>query len=255
MPERPADERGGMQVVTRAAAVLEALAQTRGGQSLAALADRTGLPKTTVHRLCTALEQVGYVRVDAATGHREIGPALLRLAVLGRRDLRAVLEPYVERLSFELNETVDLAVLDGSDVVFIAQHPAPQRELMAIARVGAHFPAHSMASGKVLLATLSPEDLRRRLPERLEPALGGSRKNKADLLREIDDVRAGGLGVEREELRVGICAVAVAVTDVDGRSASIAVPMPASRFYQDEAAVASRLLEVRDEIRRDLLGE
>lgn len=254
MPRRD-DDRGGMQVVSRAAAVLEALAQTRGGQSLAALAERTRLPKTTVHRLCTALEQVGYVRVDTATGHREIGPALLRLAVLGRRDLRAVLEPYVERLSFELNETVDLAVLDGSDVLFIAQHPAPQRELMAIARVGAHFPAHSMASGKVLLATLPPEDLRLRLPERLEPALGGSRKNKAELLREIDDVRAGGLGFEREELRIGICAVAVAVTDVDGRSASIAVPMPATRFYQDEAAVASRLLEMRDEIRRDLLGE
>src|SRR5450756_2361644 len=88
-----------MQAVTRVAAVLEALAESGGDQSLAALSSSTALPKTTVHRICCALEQVGYVRVDAATVQRGLGPALLRLAAIGRRDLRAVLEPYLERLS------------------------------------------------------------------------------------------------------------------------------------------------------------
>ncbi len=253
-PPAGAPDKGSMQIITRAAAVLGALAEPRGGQSLSQLAERTGLPKTTVHRICAALEQVGYVRVDQLTGRRELGPALLRLAVMGRRDLRAVLEPYLESLSRELNETVDLAVLDGGRVLFVAQHPAPQRELMAIARVGAHFPAHSMASGKVLLAQLPAEELRRRLPERLEPALGGAPKTREALARELEEVRATGLGIEREELRHGICAVAVAVTDVDGRSASIAVPMPAARFYEDEAAVAAKLLALRDEIQRDFDG-
>ncbi|MEI6451473.1 MAG: IclR family transcriptional regulator [Actinomycetes bacterium] len=244
--------RAGMQAVDRVAAVLEALAESGGGQSLSALAARTGLPKTTVHRICSALERVGYVRVDAATGRRGLGPALLRLATIGRRDLRSLLEPYLERLSRDLNETVDLAVLDDLQVLFIAQHPAPQRELMAIARVGAHFPAYTMASGRVLLAQLPPDELRRRLPARLEPAPGGRRVLRRELLRELEDVRAGGLGYEREEMRPGICAVAVAVRDADGRAASIAVPMPAARFHENEEAVAAALLRLRDEIQREL---
>jgi DNA-binding IclR family transcriptional regulator len=245
---------GGMQVITRAAAILAALAEPAGGHSLAQIAARTGLPKTTVHRICAALEQVGYVQTDAATGQRELGRGLLRLAVIGRQDLRVVLEPYLEQLSTDLNETVDLAVLDGGRVLFIAQRPAPQRALMAIARVGAHFPAYSMASGKVLLAQLTPDDLVRRLPRTLEPTLGGRPRTRDSLLRELEEARASGLGYEREEMRHGICAVAVAVTDIDGRTASIAVPMPTTRFLEDEERVAARLLELRDTIQTRLNG-
>jgi DNA-binding IclR family transcriptional regulator len=242
-----------MQVITRAAAILGALAEPDGGRSLAQLAAQTGLPKTTVHRICTALEQVGYVQTDKG-GRRELGPSLLRLAVLGRRDLIAVLQPAIERLSVELNETVDLGVLDGGEVLFVAQHAAPQRALMAIARVGAHFPAYTLASGKALLAQLSREDVLRRLPRRLEPALGGEPRTRERLLRELDDVSAAGLAFEREEMRHGICAIAVAVCDVDGRAASVAVPMPASRFEESEARVAARLLDLRDTVEARLRG-
>jgi DNA-binding IclR family transcriptional regulator len=236
---------GGMQVITRAAAILGALAEPEGGRSLAQLAAQTGLPKTTVHRICTALEQVGYVHTDAASGRRELGASLLRLAVVGRRDLISLLEPSLERLSMDLNETVDLAVLDGGQILFVAQHPAPQRALMAIARVGAHFPAYTLASGKALLAQLPREEVLRRLPRRLEPTLGGRARTRDALLRELAEVRATGLAYEREEMRHGICAVAVAVTDVDGRSASIAVPMPAARFAEGEVRVAALLLELK----------
>jgi len=243
-----------MQVIRRAAAILGALAESTDGQTLAQLASRTGLPKTTVHRICTALEQVGYVRVDETTGLRELGRGLQRLAVLGRRDLLTVLEPYLEHLSRDLNETVDLAVLDGSRVLFLAQRPAPHRGLMAIARVGAHFPAYSLASGKVLLALLPHGEVVRRLPRTLEPTLGGRPRTREAFLRELDEVRATGLGFEREEIRHGICAVAVAVTDIDGRSASIAVPMPATRFQEDEERVSARLLALRNTIQEKLNG-
>ena len=243
---------GGMQVITRAAVILGALAETRGGQSLSQLAAGTGLPKTTVHRLCRALEGVGYVHVDAVTGQRELGSGLLRLAVIGRHDLRVLLEPYLAGLSDALNETVDLAVLDGGQVLFVAQHPAPQRELMAIARVGVHFPAASMASGKVLLAQLPPDELRRRLRGKLVATLEGAPKSLDEFGRELERTRQTGLGYEREELRRGICAVAVAITDADGSSASIAVPMPAARFHESHEKVAAALLNLRDEIEAKL---
>jgi DNA-binding IclR family transcriptional regulator len=245
---------GGMQVITRAAAILGALAEPDGGRSLAQLAAQTGLPKTTVHRICAALEQVGYVHTDAASGRRELGATLLRLAVVGRRDLVSLLEPSLERLSMDLNETVDLAVLDGGEVLFVAQHPAPQRALMAIARVGAHFPAYTLASGKALLARLPREEILHRLPRRLEPTLGGRPRTREALLRELAEIRADGLAYEREEMRHGICAVAVAVTDVDGRSASIAVPMPAARFAEAEERVAAELTLLRDQTEARLNG-
>jgi DNA-binding IclR family transcriptional regulator len=255
MAKRPdeAGADGGMQVIARVAAILGALAEPEGDRSLGQLATQTGLPKTTVHRICTALERVGYVHTDES-GRRELGPSLLRLAFSGRRDLVALLQPSLERLSVELNETVDLAVLDGPEVVFVAQRPAPQRALMAIARVGAHFPAYSLASGKVLLAQLAEDEILRRLPRRLEPALDGRARTREALLQELEQVRAAGLGFEREEMRHGICAVAVAITDVDGRAMSVAVPMPTARFEEAEHLVAGRLLELRDTVEARLRG-
>jgi DNA-binding IclR family transcriptional regulator len=242
---------GGVQVIYRAADILAALAESRR-LSVSQLAARVDLPKTTVHRICRALEQVGYVGVDPVSGRRELGPALMRLAATARRDLRTVLEPSIARLSRELNETVDLAVLDGEQVLYIAQHPAPQRELMAIARVGVHFPAYSLASGKALLALLPADELSRRLPEALEPTLEGPAPSRTALLAELEQVRGTGLAYDREEIRQGICAVATAVTDADGRSASISVPMPATRFYGGEEAVGAALLRLRDEIQQTL---
>jgi DNA-binding IclR family transcriptional regulator len=107
-----------------------------------------------------------------------------------------------------------------------------------------------MASGKVLLAQLDQEELERRLPATLEPTLEGKPKSRAALLRERDEIRSTGLGYEEEELRRGICAVAVAVTDAAGQAASIAVPMPTTRFHESRSAVGAALLNLRDEIQR-----
>lgn len=257
MPKRRWDVAGadgGMQVITRAAAILSALAGSEGGRSLLHLAAQTGLPKTTVHRICSALEQVGYVQTDAESGRRELGPGLLRLAFTGRRGLASSLQPSLERLSVLLNETVDLAVLDGGQVLFVAQHAAPQRELMAIAHVGAALPAYSLASGKVLLAQLPREEILRRLPRRLEPTRDGRERTRQTLMKELEEVRRTGIAYEREEMRHGICAAAVAITDMDGRAASVAVPMHAARFHGNEARIAARLLELRDATEKRLRG-
>ena len=243
------ESRSGVQVLARAATILRLLAaDSSGGLTFSELVARAGLPRTTVHRIRYALEEEGFVCADEATGRLHLGPGLLQLAVASRRDLPTVVRPYLERLSRELNETVDLGVLDGTHVLFIAQHPAPQRSLMVVSRVGARFPAFCTANGKVLLAQLSPEELKRRLPKKLETPAQHQPVSREDLLRELDEVRRGGVGIDREEHHVGICGVGVAVADIDGSVASIGVPMPAARFYADADAVAATLLRVRDEI-------
>jgi DNA-binding IclR family transcriptional regulator len=84
--------------------------------------------------------------------------------------------------------------------------------------------------------------------------LDGRARTREALLRELDEVRRTGLGLEREEMRHGICAVAVAVRGADGRTASIAVPMPTARFRESEEHVAERLLELRDATETRLRG-
>ena len=248
----PADEqeqRSGVQVLARAATILRLLAaDSSGGLTFSELVARAGLPRTTVHRIRYALEEEGFVCADEATGRLHLGPGLLQLAVASRRDLPMVVRPYIERLSRELNETVDLGVLDAMHVLFIAQHPAPQRSLMVVSRVGARFPAFCTANGKVLLAQLSADELKRRLPKKLETPSQHKPVSRDDLLRELEEVRRTGVAYDREEHHVGICGVGVAITDIDGSVASIAVPMPAARFYADADAVSATLLRVRDEI-------
>ena len=243
------DTRNGVQVLGRAALILRLLAaDSSGGLTFSELVARAGLPRTTVHRIRYALEHEGFVCTDDVTGRLHLGPGLLQLAVASRRDLPSVVRPYLERLSTELNETVDLAVLDGMHVLFIAQSPAPQRSLMVVSRVGARFPAFCTANGKALLAKLPPDELKQRLPRRLETCSLHLPIAREALLRELAEVRETGVGYDREEHHAGICGVGVVITDIDDSMASIAVPMPAARFYEDADVVAGTLLRVRDEI-------
>ena len=139
----------------------------------------------------------------------------MRLA-MSKRDLPTVVRPYLEQLARELNETVDLGVLDGMHVLFIAQHPAPQRSLMVVSQVGARFPAYCTANGKALLAQLPPDEVKRRLPKRLDIPARHTQVNRRDLFAELETVRATGLAFDREEHHAGICGVGVVITDIDG---------------------------------------
>lgn len=249
------EQRGGVQVLARAAIILRLLAaDSSGGLTFSELVSRAGLPRTTVHRIRYALEDEDFVCTDSATGRLHLGPGLLQLAVASRSDLSTAIKPYLERLSRELNETVDLGVLDDMHVLFIAQHPAPQRSLMVVSRVGARFPAFCTANGKALLAQLPLDDVERRLPKRLETPEQHVPVSRDDLMQELAEVRSTGIAFDREEHHAGICGAGVVITDLDGSMASISVPMPAARFAQDAETVADALLRVRDEIQIALQG-
>ena len=242
------EQRNGVQVLARAATILRLLAaDSSGGLTFSELVARSGLPRTTVHRIRGALEHEDFIFTDVATGRLHLGPGIMRLA-MSKRDLPTVVRPYLEQLARELNETVDLGVLDGMHVLFIAQHPAPQRSLMVVSQVGARFPAYCTANGKALLAQLSPEEVKHRLPKRLDIPARHTQVNRKDLFAELEIIRTTGLAFDREEHHAGICGVGVAITDIDGSAASISVPMPAARFHEDPDTVTAALLRVRDEV-------
>jgi DNA-binding IclR family transcriptional regulator len=249
-PER--NERAGVQVVRRAAAILQALRGEHDGLSLSEIANRVGLARSTVHRLVRALEQERFVVAASPNGGYRLGPVLASLALSAGRDLALVIHPYLVELSRELNETVDLAVLEHDHVLFIDQAaPAPQR-LHAVSAVGAVFPVHCTANGKALLARMPDQDVIRLLPRKLASLTPHTITTTSKLLEELAVVRQTGVAYDREEHTLGICAIGAALSATDGPLAAITVPLPAQRFHGNETELETGLLRARAAIDRAL---
>jgi DNA-binding IclR family transcriptional regulator len=244
--------REGVQVIARAAEMLRRLAAEPHGLTLIELSARVGLPRSTAHRIVSALAQEGFVR-PAPSGKLRIGPALIGLAVSSRSDLRHEAGPYLERLSHELRETVDLAVLDAGEVLFIDQYTS-RRTLRIVSEIGARFPLHATANGKALLAALSPDEVYELLPKRLPASTKNTVTDRETLLRELDEIRKTGVARDREEFTIGISAVGTAVRDAVGAVAAITVVVPVTRFDGSEAQITAALVRTRDEIQAVLNG-
>jgi DNA-binding IclR family transcriptional regulator len=245
---------GGVQVLSRAAAVLRALHGHPQGMSLSEIAEEVGLPRSTVHRLTTALSHEGFIEAASAGGRLRIGPEIVRLARGSRPELREELRPFLEMLAAELGETVDCALLEGDHMRFIDQIPAPHR-LRAVSAVGASFPLHCTANGKAALALMGRERAQRLLPARLERFTPATITRRTELLAELDRIAESGVAFDLEEHSAGICAAGIAVTDIAGRTSAVSVPMPAQRFAGRERELERELVRVRALIIKALGGE
>lgn len=207
------------------------------GLGISELAAATGLPKSTTHRLVTALtaEQLASQNGE---GRVRLGSAIARLGTASREALGEQLRPVLLGLRRRLDETVDLAILDGAAVRFIDQVPAPRR-LRAMSSVGELFPLHCTANGKALLAEMSMEQVKALLPARLEKFTPQTIVSREKLLGELAQVRQSGVAFDREEHTEGICAVGAAVGGKDRPLAAISVPVPVPRFYGREEELAA----------------
>lgn len=220
-----------VQVIARAASILGALGDSPGGLSLAQIAGATKLSRSTVHRIVVALCKQDYVR-STDSGYL-LGSALLRLAEASRSNFELDLTPFLEKLSHELRETVDLSQLTGQTVTFVNQVVA-MRRLRAVSGIGISFPLYCTAPGKAILAALDPVTARRLLPERFERFTPSTHPDLASLERELDEVRESGIAYDREEHTLGICAIGAALQAFDQNWYAVSVPLPAQRFYGQE---------------------
>jgi IclR family transcriptional regulator, acetate operon repressor len=220
---------GAVQSVDRALTLLEALAGADAPMGVRELAERTGLAQGTAHRLLRGLQLRGYVRHDASRKY-SVGTAALRLGDAAQRSLARGARPYLAELVEASGETANLAVLEGDDVVYLAQVPSPHT-LRMFADVGRHVPPHTTAVGKVLLAAMPRERalalLRRTgLPRRTEATI----TDLDDLGRVLDAVQANGWAADDEEQEAGIRCVAVPVFSGEQVVAAVSLSGPAERF-------------------------
>ncbi len=234
-------DHGGVQVIARAADILRTLKGHSQGLSLGQIAKEVGLARSTVHRIVSALEAEQFVTTASPDGRIRLGLGLAPLAAWVNSELRYQLHPFLESLSKEVDETVDLAVLDRNVVFFVDQVAVPHR-LQAASAIGATFPLHCTANGKALLAQMPDEQVERLVPESLQVFTAQTITTRERLLEELRRIRIERIAYDREEHTEGICAVGATIRDAMDNLAAITIPVPSIRFYGNEQRLSSALL-------------
>jgi IclR family acetate operon transcriptional repressor len=225
---------GGVQSIERAFDLLEMLADAGGALGLSELASTSGLPLPTVHRLMRTLVNRGYVRQEASRRYT-LGSRLIRLGEISGRTLGTWLRPVLAQLVRETGETANLAMLDGDEVVYIAQVPSPHSMRM-FTEPGRRVRPHCTAVGKALLAELPPEQARALLQRDGMPAYTPTTITDPDLLlAHLEVIRKQGYAIDEGEQEVGVRCFAVAVPDAPA-SLAISTSGPQARMSDDAAA-------------------
>ena len=208
------------------------LLQERDSLGVSEAAAQLAVARSTAHRLLATLRHRGFA-VQSADRRYRAGPALRRATARSRSTATLVelAGPLVAQLRDELNETVHLVVLDGTEAVFLLSEEGRQ-PLRIASRAGSRLPARHASGGKVLLAALDPAELARRAT-----AAGLDAAELAALERSLARVRQTGVGVNRGETEAGIGAVALAVRGDDGTAiAALAVSVPLMRLSRARIA-------------------
>ncbi|NBM16134.1 IclR family transcriptional regulator [Streptomyces sp. GC420] len=204
-----------LSVLARAVSVLDAFSPDDTAVTVSELGRRTGLAKSTVHRLAVELCRLGLLE-QTPRGLR-LGLHLFELGQLvpRQRDLREAALPLMEDLREVTRSTVHLAVRDGVEVVYIEILGSKAYPGLP-SRVGGRMPAHATGVGKAILAFSPPEVPAERIKSGLAPCSPFTVVAPGALLRELENVRRTGIAYDREESGVGTVCVAAPVLDTGG---------------------------------------
>jgi IclR family transcriptional regulator, pca regulon regulatory protein len=214
------------QSLERGLAILSSFTASRSLLGISDLARMLGLNRSTTHRYVATLVALGYLEQDVPTRRYRLGPRVidLGLSAINSMELREISLPHLQQLCDETGNTVNMAILDGADVVYVERCRSTrqgQRDIDLNLHVGSRMPSYCTSMGKVLLAYL-PND-------RLEALLAGMRLTKrgpntltsrSALRAELGQVRAAGLAVNNEELAFGLRSIAVPVHGASGEVAA-----------------------------------
>src|SRR5260221_4383564 len=236
---------GLVQSLGRGLALLDSLAESPDGISLSDLAQQVGLSVSTAHRLLTTLEQQGFVRCNPGSRHWSIGVQafIVGSAFVKARDLLEIARPRMRSLMEQSGETVNLAVLDGGEAVFLAQVECRQM-MRALAPPGVRIPVHCSSAGKALLATLPETEVARILRKHGLPRLTPRTLTTLARLPEgIEWTRKRGPSIDDQEHSIGLrCVAAVVLDEHQEPVGAVSVSGPAVRIPDERIAILGDLV-------------
>jgi DNA-binding IclR family transcriptional regulator len=242
-----ADERVGT-TLRRGIELLFALGDSEAlrnnGLGVTRAAELLDLDKSLVSRTLKTLEDVGVAERDPSSRHYRLSWRLYALAAKsGNQRLLEAARPILRELVDALDESAYLSVLDGKQVLTVAAEESA-RLVQAIEKVGTHSALHCTSSGRVLLMDSSAASLRALFPSERFERVGTpfAPVTVGDLVERIAECRSLGYAAVRDELEVGLFALAVPVRVAGRIVAAINVSSPSYRLSERAEAVGQRLL-------------
>jgi IclR family pca regulon transcriptional regulator len=246
--EKPAAKSGGryrIEALTKGLDVLRLFDESVTALKLREICDRTGIPMPTAFRVVATLEEGGFLeRLPDGTIQPGVAVLTLGSAALRGSSIVQLSEQPLRHLAEETGETVNLGVLVGDQVLYLAR--LRNSDLVtANIQVGSTLPAAYTSMGKLLLAYLSPEELARTLAghDFSKDAGPNAARSLAELADRLGEIRENGAAVQDEEVAAGLRSVSVPVFGRDTRHPAAAINIAVASSRHDLASLRGPLLE------------
>ena len=222
--------------VENAFSLLEVLADNGLDLGITELCRKIALPKGTVHRLLGTLKNLGYIEQDPQNRKYYLTVKIFKLgtAVTDKIGLVQIV-PYMKKLSQQFNETTNLAIMDRDEIIYLYS-VGSDNTLKLDLRIGSNQPAYCAAVGKVLLASLSEQDLADYLQRiQLKSYTSYTITSKEYLKKDLKLIRERGYSFVNEEYMVGVSCVAVPIKDQQGKvCAGLSFSVPTVRMDKEK---------------------
>lgn len=245
----PAAERSDhVQSLVRALGLLNRVAAADEGVTLTELAQGAGLSSSTAHRLLTTLEGERYVQFDPERRRWSVGVQCFTSgsAFLKTRSLVGAARPHMRALMEDAAETVNLAVEDEAEAIYLGQVECRQM-MRAFARPGARVPLHCSGVGKALLSAMPEARLARVLHRHGLPRVTLKTLNTVAALRaDLQACRGRGYAIDDEEHAVGLrCIAAVVFNENADAVAAISLSGPMARIPDERIPALGMLVRAK----------
>jgi DNA-binding IclR family transcriptional regulator len=244
-----------VRAVERALDILLCFTMDRPTLSLTEIAEQVGMHKSTIHRLLATLESKRFITRDKTTGMYQLGFLFIELAsiMLHDLDVQRWALPYLQRLSIQSGETVDLAILDNDHVVYLQVVESSQRVKIAAA-VGEQLPVFCTATGKAFLAYLPDDMVHVILAQGLTKYTDRTLVSLEDLYKNLHEIRERGFAISEQEYEKDINAVAAPIMDANSCPiAVIAIVGPSYRMSHDRMMELGQIIRgTADAIAREV---
>ncbi|GAB3581511.1 IclR family transcriptional regulator [Calidifontibacter terrae] len=230
-------EPGGVRSLARAFGLLELIADEGGSATVSRLSELAGLPLGTAHRMLRTLVDLGYARQEP-TKEYSLGPRLVRLGDVATQSIARWARPAMQQVVRMTGESVNIAALDGDQIVYLGQVMPSNNSMRMFTEVGRRVLPHTTAVGKAIMARMEPVDVRALLDRtgmaQLTPHTYGDIESFA---QELTRTRHRGYALDEQEQEIGVRCVAVAVPAAQQRLA-LSMSGPTTRMTDEVIGAA-----------------
>jgi len=225
-----------VQSIDRAVAIIECFSVNKRELKLSEIANMLDLNKSTVHGIINTLKYHGFVDQDELTLRYRLGVRFIEFGdtVINSMSIRNVAFPVIDDICGKIEETVHIAMLDGSDVIYIEKKECTQ-SIKTSTKIGVRIPAYVTADGRIILCHMEKNKLMDIFPRCIKKLTANTVTDKHKMMQMFEEMKESGYALDNQETVKGIICVAAPIFDHEGNvKFSLSVTGPAMRLNEDK---------------------